>query len=75
MHSRLMLVAGTLLVVLVLFLIVASPSYMGGGPTTLELPTTWGAIAAAGIGLLWMIRILRSIDDAEAHRSFFRSCQ
>jgi hypothetical protein len=30
-------------------------------------------IAGIAIGLAWMIRILRSIDDVEAHAPYFRS--
>jgi hypothetical protein len=30
-------------------------------------------IAGIAIGLAWMIRMLRSIDDVEAHAPFFRS--
>jgi hypothetical protein len=29
-------------------------------------------IAGIVVGLAWMVRILRSIDDVEAHESFFR---
>jgi Kef-type K+ transport system membrane component KefB len=49
------------------------PDGSGAAPPYLLTGITVVAAAALLIGQLWMVRILRSVEDPEGHRSFFRA--
>lgn len=74
--ARLMLTIAVVFDAFVAFLFVSAPPNMGplrmGPPSLVEWLVPVAGMVANGIGLVWMIRIVRSTEDAEAHRSFFR---
>jgi len=74
MRARGLFVVAVAVVAFAAFFAVAAPHYITGLATP-DRSMIWLAAAAgfAIVGLTWMIRILRSMDDVEAHRSFFRS--
>jgi len=74
--ARLELAIAIGMVGFVVLLFLAAPHFIGGigapSPAWSDLIVPV-AVVGLTIGLLWMVRIYRSVQDAEAHESSFRS--
>jgi hypothetical protein len=75
--AQALLIVALLPLVLVPVLVLGQPQFMGGfgDPVAIFIssPVTWAAAATYAVGLVWMLRIYRSVLDAESRPSSWRT--